>query len=43
VSAGTLRIEVQQTFPLAEAAAALAVFAAGTRGKIVLRVEQLSR
>ncbi|HEY0443272.1 MAG TPA: NADP-dependent oxidoreductase [Candidatus Limnocylindrales bacterium] len=38
VLAGTLRIEVQRTFPLVDAAAALAAFAAGTRGKIVLEV-----
>jgi NADPH:quinone reductase-like Zn-dependent oxidoreductase len=38
VVAGTLRVEVQQTFPLAEAAAAFAAFLAGTRGKIVVTV-----
>jgi NADPH:quinone reductase-like Zn-dependent oxidoreductase len=38
-AAGTLRIEVQQTFPLADAASALGAFAAGTRGKLVLTVE----
>lgn len=38
VAAGTLRVEVQQTFPLAEAPAALAAFMAGTRGKLVLTV-----
>jgi NADPH:quinone reductase len=36
---GALRIEIQQLFPLAEAAAALAAFSAGTIGKIVLIVE----
>ena len=39
VAAGALRLEIQQTYPLAEAPAALAAFAAGTRGKIVLTVE----
>jgi NADPH:quinone reductase-like Zn-dependent oxidoreductase len=38
VAAGTLRVEVQQVFPLADAAAALAAFQAGTRGKLVLEV-----
>jgi NADPH:quinone reductase-like Zn-dependent oxidoreductase len=38
VAAGTLRVEVQQTFPLADAPAAFAVFTAGTRGKLVLTV-----
>jgi NADPH:quinone reductase-like Zn-dependent oxidoreductase len=38
VAAGTLRIEIQQTFPLADAAAALAAFSGGTRGKLVLLV-----
>jgi NADPH:quinone reductase-like Zn-dependent oxidoreductase len=36
---GSLRVEVQRTFPLAEAPAALAAFMAGTRGKIVLTIE----
>ena len=36
VASGALRIEIQRTFPLAEAAAALAAFQAGTRGKLVL-------
>ena len=36
VAAGALRIEIQRTFPLAEAAAALAALQAGTRGKVVL-------
>jgi NADPH2:quinone reductase len=38
VAAGTLRIEIQQIFPLDDAAAALSAFTAGTRGKLVLRV-----
>ncbi len=38
VVAGALRVEIQHTFPLADAAAALAAFGAGTRGKIVLTV-----
>jgi NADPH:quinone reductase-like Zn-dependent oxidoreductase len=38
VAAGSLRIEIQATHPLADAADALAAFAAGTRGKIVLTV-----
>ena len=38
VASGALRIEIQRTFPLAEAAAALATFQAGTRGKIVVVV-----
>lgn len=33
---GSLRIEVQQTFPLTDADSALSAFAAGTRGKLVL-------
>jgi NADPH:quinone reductase len=37
---GAIRIEIQQMFPLAEAAAALAAFSAGTVGKIVLIVEE---
>lgn len=37
-AAGTLRIEIQQTFTLADAPAALAAFSAGTRGKIVILV-----
>jgi NADPH:quinone reductase-like Zn-dependent oxidoreductase len=39
VAAGSLRVEIQQTFPLEQAAAALAAFSAGTVGKIVLTVE----
>jgi NADPH:quinone reductase-like Zn-dependent oxidoreductase len=38
VAAGKLRIEVQQTFPFAEAATALETFMAGTRGKVVVRI-----
>jgi NADPH:quinone reductase-like Zn-dependent oxidoreductase len=38
VAAGTLRIELQQTFPFEEVPAALAAFVGGTRGKVVLRV-----
>jgi NADPH:quinone reductase-like Zn-dependent oxidoreductase len=36
VVAGTLRVEIQQAFPLERAGEALAAFAAGTRGKLVL-------
>ena len=35
VDAGTLRVAVQRTYSLADAADALATFSAGTRGKIV--------
>lgn len=38
VVAGTLRIEVQRTFPLSQAGAAITSFSAGTRGKIVIEV-----
>jgi NADPH:quinone reductase len=38
VAAGTLRVEVQRSFALAEIASALAAFSAGTRGKIVLTI-----
>ncbi len=38
IVAGTVRIEIQQTFRFEEAPAALAAFMAGTRGKVVLRV-----
>jgi NADPH:quinone reductase-like Zn-dependent oxidoreductase len=38
VVAGTLRVEIQQTFPLAAAPAALAAFMTGTRGKLVVTV-----
>jgi len=38
VAAGTLRIEVQQTFPLEDVAAAFAAFRGGTRGKLVLLI-----
>ena len=36
VVAGTLRVEIQQAFPLAETSAALAAYLGGTRGKLVL-------
>jgi len=38
VAAGTLRVEIQETYPLAEAPLAFAAFMAGTRGKLVLTV-----
>jgi NADPH:quinone reductase-like Zn-dependent oxidoreductase len=38
VAAGTLQVPVQETFPLADASAAIASFAAGTRGKLVLTI-----
>ena len=38
-AAGTLQVPIQQTYPLADAPAALAAFGAGTLGKLVLRVE----
>jgi NADPH:quinone reductase-like Zn-dependent oxidoreductase len=38
VAAGTLRVEIQRTFPLGDAAAAIAEFASGTRGKLVIVV-----
>lgn len=38
VAEGSIKVEVQRTFPLAEANEALAAFAAGTRGKLVLVV-----
>jgi NADPH:quinone reductase len=38
VAGGSVRVEVQETFPLADAAAATAAFAAGTIGKLVLKV-----
>jgi NADPH:quinone reductase-like Zn-dependent oxidoreductase len=38
VVAGTLRIEVQRTFPLADVSAALEAFSGGTLGKIVLEI-----
>ena len=38
VADGSLTVELQRTFPLAEAPAALAAFSAGTLGKIVLVV-----
>ena len=39
VADGTLRVEIQQTYPLADAARAFAAFMAGTRGKLVVIVE----
>jgi NADPH:quinone reductase-like Zn-dependent oxidoreductase len=36
VDEGTLRVEVQESFPLPESAAAIAAFGAGKRGKIVI-------
>jgi NADPH:quinone reductase-like Zn-dependent oxidoreductase len=39
VADGTLRVEIQQTYPLADAAGAFAAFMAGTRGKLVVIVE----
>ena len=36
--AGTLKVPVQRSFPLADAPAALAAFGAGTRGKLVLTI-----
>jgi NADPH:quinone reductase-like Zn-dependent oxidoreductase len=39
VAAGSLRVEIQRTFALAEAPAAHAAFTAGTRGKIVITIE----
>jgi NADPH:quinone reductase len=38
VAAGTLRVEVQRTFVLAEIGSAFEAFGAGTRGKIVLTI-----
>jgi len=38
VAEGTLRVEIQQTYPPAEAPLAFAAFMAGTRGKLVLTV-----
>jgi NADPH:quinone reductase-like Zn-dependent oxidoreductase len=35
---GTLRVLIQRSFPLAEAADAIAAFNAGTRGKLVLTI-----
>lgn len=37
-AAGTLRVEIQETYPLAEAPRAFAAFMAGTRGKLVVTV-----
>jgi NADPH:quinone reductase len=39
VAEGSVRVEVQETFPLADAGAATAAFTAGTVGKLVLTVE----
>ncbi len=33
-----MRVEIQQTYPLADAAGAFAAFTAGTRGKLVVTV-----
>jgi NADPH:quinone reductase-like Zn-dependent oxidoreductase len=38
-ASGTLQVPIQETFPLAEAPAAIASFSAGTRGKIVLMID----
>ena len=38
-AAGTLRVEIQETYPLAEAPRAFAAFMAGTRGKLVLTID----
>lgn len=38
VEAGTLRVEIQQTYPLADAQAAFAAFMAGARGTLVVRL-----
>jgi NADPH:quinone reductase-like Zn-dependent oxidoreductase len=38
VAAGTLRVSIQQTFPLEQAGDAIRAFAAGTLGKLVLTV-----
>jgi NADPH:quinone reductase-like Zn-dependent oxidoreductase len=38
VVAGTLRVEIQRTFPLADVSSALAAFSGGTLGKIVLEI-----
>ena len=37
-ASGSLQVPIQETFPLADAPAAIAAFAAGTRGKIVLTI-----
>jgi len=39
VVAGTLRIEIQRTYPLAHAVDAFADFMAATRGKLVVTIE----
>ena len=36
VAAGRLRVEIERTFPLSDASAAIAAFASGKRGKLVL-------
>jgi NADPH:quinone reductase-like Zn-dependent oxidoreductase len=38
-ASGALRVPIQQTFPLADAPAAIAAFTTGTRGKLVLTVD----
>jgi NADPH:quinone reductase-like Zn-dependent oxidoreductase len=38
-ASGTLQVPIQQTFPLADAQAAIASFGSGTRGKIVLTID----
>jgi len=38
VAAGSLRVQIQQTYPLADAPLAFAAFMSGTRGKLVLTV-----
>jgi NADPH:quinone reductase-like Zn-dependent oxidoreductase len=38
VTSGTLRVEIQRTYGLDEAAAAFSGFTAGTRGKLVMRI-----
>ena len=38
VAAGRLRVEIERTFPLSDASAAIASFASGKRGKLVLVV-----
>jgi NADPH:quinone reductase-like Zn-dependent oxidoreductase len=39
VERGTIRVEIQRTFPLGSATEAVAAFASGTVGKIVVKVE----
>ena len=38
-AAGTLRVEIQETYPLADAPRAFAAFMGGTRGKLVLIID----